>query len=247
VERRELGCGFLSVRVGVVVTLQIQVLIALVLAFSSVSHSLPRWVSPSPESAYHIVNSELSTKRGDYFKRTVKRVGNQTIEMEGVAAINGKLDTFYHIAKDVPAYRTWALPNINQRPAGGQYLVKILDLKPVPKKNNQLIADFGINLPGIRRKISRGFSIFTERGKNDVTVTCESTQARDSILSSLTGYIIAFPAPKQKERLWVYFKGRTKLESWLLYQAIPEKLLAHESSDRIQTVLDNFGNEESHQ
>jgi hypothetical protein len=230
-----------------VVTLEIQVLIALISALSSLSHALPRWVSPSSEKAYQIVNSELSTKRGDYFKRTVKRIGNQTIEMEGVAAINGKLDTFYHIAKDVPAYRTWALPNINQRPAGGQYLVKILDLKPVPKKHNQLMADFGINLPGIRRKISRGFSILTERGKNDVTVTCESNQDRDSILSSLTGYIIAFPAPQQKERLWVYFKGRTKLESWLLYQVIPEKLLAHESSDRIQTVLDNFGNEESHQ
>ncbi|NBX75881.1 MAG: hypothetical protein EBQ92_04960 [Proteobacteria bacterium] len=224
-----------------------QILISFFFSFHTPSYALPRWVSPAPQSAYKIVTSELSTKRGDYFKRTVKRIGNQTIEMEGVASINGKLDNFYQIAKNVPAYRTWALPNINQRPAGGQYLIKILDLKPVSQKSNQLIADFGINLPGIRRKISRGFSIFTERGTNDVTVTCESNQDRDSILSSLTGYIIAFPAPKQKERLWVYFKGRTKLESWLLYQAIPEKLLAHESSDRIQTVLDNFGNEESTQ
>ncbi|NBT57926.1 hypothetical protein EBT16_03990, partial [bacterium] len=71
-----------------------------------------------------------------------------------------------------------------------------------------------------------------------------SSKDAESLLSSLTGFIMAFPAPKQKERLWVYFKGRTKIASWVLYQAIPEKLLAHESSDRIQTVLDNFGNEE---
>lgn len=227
------------------VTFKAQILVVLIFGLHSLCHALPRWVSPLPQTAYQIVNTELSSKRGDYFKRTVKRVGNQTIEMEGVASINGRLENFYEIAKNVPAYRTWALPNINQRPAGGQYLVKILDLKPVPQKTNQLIAEFGINLPGIQRKISRGFSIFTEKGTNDVTVTCESNQDKDSILSSLTGYIIAFPAPKQRERLWVYFKGRTQLESWLLYQAIPEKLLAHESSDRIQTVLDNFGSEES--
>lgn len=226
------------------VSFKVQVLGLFLLGFHSISHALPHWVSTPPQKAYQIVSSELSKKQGDYFKRIVRRAGNQTIEMEGVASISGKLENFYQIASDVPAYRNWALPNINQRPAGGQYLVKILDLKPVPQKRNQLLAEFGINLAGLRTKISRSFSISTERKPNNVTVTCESHQERDSVLSSLTGFIMAFPAPQQKERLWVYFKGRTKLESWLLYQAIPEKLLAHESSERIQTVLDNFGNEE---
>lgn len=226
---------------------KIQILALSLFVYPSLSFSLPSWITTRPEKAYQIAQAELSSKPGDFFKRTVKRVGDQTIEMEGVASINGKLDAFYSIAKDVPAYRTWALPNINQRPGGKKYLVQILDLKPVPKHYNQLTAEFGVHLPGFQRKISRVFSIFSEKGVNSVTVTCESLPDKQSILSSLNGYIMAFQAPKQKERLWVYFKGRTKLESWLLYQAIPEQLLAHESSDRIQTVLDNFGNEEIRQ
>lgn len=226
------------------VPFKVQILAAFILGNHALGQGLPQWVSLSPQTAYQLAHAELSTKKGDFFKRTAKRVGNQTIELEGVASINGKLENFYQIAKDVPSYRNWALSNINQRPSGGQYLVKILDLRPVPNRNNQLIADFGINVPGVRTKISRGFSIFTKKGTRDVTVACESNRDKNSILSSLTGFIMAFPAPNQKERLWIYFKGHTKLESWILYQAIPEKLLAHESSDRVQTVLDNFGSEE---
>jgi len=225
-------------------SLKIQALIIFIFLLSPPALSLPSWVQPSPPSAYASLQRELSLKNGDFFKRVVRRAGNNTIDLEGYAALGGTLENFYEIAKDVPSYRKWALQGINQKPGGGKYLVQILDLKPHPQRMNVLGALFGINFPGIQAKIEKDFLIHVGRDRQSVTVACESLKAPDLILSSLNGFITAFEAPKQKERLWIYFKGRALLRSWLLYQALPEKLLSTESSERIQTVLDNFTGEE---
>lgn len=205
---------------------------------------MPSWIQPNSASAYASLQRELSLKNGDYFKRVVRRAGNNTIDLEGYASLNGTLNNFYEIAKDVPSYRKWALNGINQKPGGGRYLVQILDLKPHPQRTNVLEAIFGLNFPGIQAKVEKDFLIHVGKDARSVTVACESLKAQDLILSSLQGFITAFEAPKQKERLWVFFKGRALLRSWLLYQALPEKLLTTESSERIQTVLDNFTGEE---
>ena len=225
-------------------SLKIQALIGLLVFLSSRALSLPSWVQPSPSLAYISLQRELSLKSGDFFKRVVRRVGNNTIDLEGYAALGGTLHNFYEIAKDVPSYRQWALNGINQKPGGGKYLVQILDLKPHPKRTHVLGALFGINFPGIQAKVEKDFLIHVGKDRQSVTVACESLQVPDLILSSLHGFITAFEAPKKKERLWIYFKGRALLRSWLLYQALPEKLLSTESSERIQTVLDNFTGEE---
>lgn len=190
------------------------------------------------------MEKELSKKNGDYFKRTIKRAGNQTIELEGFASLNGTLAGFSRIAEDVPSYRKWVLPGLNQKPAGGNYLLQILDLKPSDSNPRVLTAEFGISFPGIQQKLHKTFLITPEPQNRLVTVSCQSLESKDLLLSSLVGFVMAFPDPKNKERLWVYFKGLAQLRSWLLYQALPEKLLVRESSERIQTVLDNFSSEE---
>jgi len=207
------------------------------------SFCLPSWVSSETE-IYQKLNSELSKKNGDYLKRTVRRLGKKTIELEGFAAINGTLEVFSKVAGDLKGYRNWALTGINQKPTGGMYLLKILDLRQSPTIHNQIIAKFGLSFPGIQHTFERAFTINNFRTTQSTTVTCENTAGHHSLLSSLNGFITAFPAPQQSERLWVYFKGRAQITSWLLYEALPEKLLSTESSERIQTVLDNYGNEE---
>jgi len=223
---------------------KIQALICSFFLFASVCFAMPDWAQPSSKDIFFLLQKELSLKNGDYFKRTVRRAGNNTIELEGYASINGSLNNFYDIAQDVPGYRKWALDRINQKPGGGKYLLQIIDLRPSPQHPKKLAAVFGLNFPGIKAKVEKDFLIHVGRDPESVTVACESLQAQDLILNSLHGFIRAFAAPKQRERLWVYFKGKALLRSWLLYQALPERLLSSESSERIQTVLDNFTGEE---
>jgi len=209
---------------------------------STLAGALPAWVTPKTD-VFAILNRELSVKTGDYFKRTVRRAGNQTIELEGFASFSGTLENYYRVVKDVPSYRKWILTRVNQKPSGGEYLLQVLDLKPT-QQFNVLQAEFGLHFPGIKQRVYRSFRINPENQKESVIVTCESLEANDLLLSSMNGFVTAFSDPKNKDRLWVYFKGFAHLRSWLLYQALPDKLLVRESSERIRTVLDNVGNEE---
>lgn len=223
---------------------QIQkVVILFLIVGATQSFSLPAWVT-AETVAYSKLKSELSHKSGDFFKRTVRRLGNNTIELEGFASISGNLPVFSRVAGDLPGYRNWALEGINQKPTGDNYHLKILDLRAVSNPSNRLIAKFGLTFPGIHHTFERAFTINNFSNSRSATVTCESVPTAHSLLSSLEGFITAFPDPKQRERLWVYFKGKAQLTSWILYQALPERLLSTESSERIQTVLDNYGNEE---
>ena len=223
---------------------KIQKVVLLFIFFTvSKSFSLPAWVT-SEADAYSKLKSELSHKSGDFLKRTVRRLGNNTIELEGFASISGSLPVFSRVAGDLPGYRNWALEGINQKPTGGNYHLKILDLRTVSNPPNRLLAKFGLTFPGIHHTFERAFTINNFSNPQSSTVTCESVPTSHSLLSSLVGFITAFPDPKHQERLWVYFKGKAQLTSWILYQALPEKLLSTESSQRIQTVLDNYGNEE---
>lgn len=222
-------------------SIKIQTII-LGLCFCSWVGALPNWVTPNSQ-VLSILDRELSTKTGDYFKRTVRRAGNQTIELEGFASLSGTIDNYYRVVKDVPGYRKWILAGVNQKPSGGDYLLQVLDLKPTPNFN-VLQAEFGLHFPGIKQRVYRSFKVLPERSSESVVVTCESLEANDLLLKSMTGFVSAFSDPKNKERLWVYFKGFARLRSWLLYQALPDKLLVRESSERIRTVLDNVGAEE---
>lgn len=211
--------------------------------FAPLCCAKPTWIL-TPDQIYPLLETHLSHKKGDYFKRTVRRVGNQTIELEGFSSLSGRLENFYSVAKDIPHYRQWALTGLNKKPAGGEYLLQILDLRVDPQKSNVLHALFGLRFPGIHQDLRRSFLIIPTQQPRSVTVSCQSLDAPDLVLSSLVGYITAFSAPKDPERLWVYFKGVAKIRSWILYQALPERLLTQESSERIQTVLDNFSQEE---
>lgn len=223
------------------VFVQISTIVIIFLSLSA--KGLPSWITP-PTKSFVLAQNNLSTKTGDYFKRRVKRLGNQEIELEGFASIMGDLNHFYQIAQNVPRYRKWALDHINTRLNGKAYLIKILDLNTSTKNKEELTATFGLELPFLKMKIDKRFLIKSEKNSHSSTVYCQSLNPPDSILSSLKGFITAFKHPEEPGRLWVYFKGQTRLTNWLLYQAIPEKVLAGESAERIHTVLDNFSAEE---
>ena len=213
------------------------------LFYSSFGWGLPSWVV-SPEKSFPILQKQLTKKKGDYFQRKVKRAGKQQLELEGFASISGSLDHFYQIAQNVSDYRNWALSRINSRPNGKTYLIKILDLRVNPRQKDELTAVFGLDFPFIKTTIEKKFKINSERDRNSATVYCRNLNPPDHVLSSLKGFITAFNHPKEPGRLWIHFKGNAQLTHWLLYQAIPDRILAGESSERIHTVLDNFSSEE---
>lgn len=224
------------------VFIQIPTLIFIFLTAPSL-WALPSWVTP-PTNSYLLVEKQLKKKKGDYFKRNVKRAGNQELDLEGFASVSGNLEHFYQIAQNVPQYRNWALAHINTRPNGKNYLIKIVDLKTKPSHPDELTAVFGLDFPFIKTTIEKTFRINSERNQNSSTVYCRNLNPPDHVLSRLNGFITAFNHPKEQGRLWIYFKGNAQLTHWLLYQAIPERVLAGESSERIHTVLDNFSSEE---
>lgn len=228
------------------VTQAVQKVTLLLLVVLTTQFSFAQADFPSDENAYASTKAALGAVTGDYMRRNVKRIGDQTLELEAFILQSGSLPYFAKIAADTPKWRDWALNGINEKLGGGGYLVQLLDLKPLVG-NSGLDFYFKINLPTLRKVFNRAFEISVAEKPGQVTVLAKSIESDDSILNSVRGKIWVFPAVGQKDYLWVHLIGYAHIKSWLLYQALPEKLLMRESAHRLQTILDNYTAEEIRQ
>lgn len=180
----------------------------------------------------------------DFVDRSLKRVGDQTVELEVFIVGEGDITIAHQVFSDFPRYGSWAIRNINRKPSGGNYMLQIRKLDPDPKDRSVLTADLAFELPLFSKEFKRAFRLSSTKNGRGFTLTGEAIHGETAIVGNADGFMKVFPAENKQGRLWIYVKGRAKIKNWLVYEALPDKLLARESAERIRLVMDNYLTEE---
>lgn len=203
----------------------------------------PAWAKieiPSNDKILTLLRAKVGTKVDNYYERSVKRVGDKTVAVEIFASSEGDYKYAPKIFGDFPKYREWILHNINKRPSGGTYYLQMKDLVVKPGEPDIIVGNFVVDLPVFKKDMFRRFRAKSSQDKESFLVTVESVPLPDSVIGSGDGFMKVFPAPNNGTRLWYYLRGEVKIRNWLLYEALPDKLLARESGERVQQLLDNY-------
>jgi len=206
---------------------------------------------PSNAEILKSLSGKLAGQSGDYLIRHVQRMGNKTIEMETMIATDGDPKLANAILTDFAHYRNWMLQGLNHRPAGGEYLLKIRDFAIKPGDPSVLVANVTFDLPLFKIDLLYAIKVGTKKENDGLTITAEAlpqpanSGLGESPIKSTEAFAKIFPAPKHRDVVWIYLKGRTVLNNWLLYEALPDKVLERETGDRLQIIVDNYHREES--
>jgi hypothetical protein len=187
------------------------------------------------------VKKELAGQR-EVSRRSVKRLGNNTIEMEIFAATDGDLDIAKKIFPEFTRYGEWTLSNINKNSSGGDYVLQIKDLK-FHGKDSAMEIFYQLKLPIFKHSASRSYAMRLVKPEKTLVIEVEALPVKDSFINASKGRLYVWNG--DKTTLWFYFRGHIKLASWMLYEALPEQVVLRESGERIQTLLQNYQKEEN--
>lgn len=187
--------------------------------------------------------TELLEGQGDVLKRTVERIGNRTIQIRLLISADADFASAKKIFGNPREYREWALRNINMRSNGSSYYVKFLGCDPMP--NGNLFFPIRVDLPVFGRDLIAHIAVRTEERDGGFVVHARTNgDEHPQTLGTVDGYLFFFPAPREKRRLYGELRGNLQLVSGFLYEALPERLLIRETSERIQTLLENYRDRE---
>lgn len=207
------------------------------LAFANIT--LP----PDPE-LFPRVEAKLSGQT-DKVERTIRRMGKKTIEFEAFIAADGDVKLAPKIFGEFATYSNWALRNINIKPSTGErYYFQILNLMARQEDKMILTGSFFFNLPLYKKQVERSFRMSFSPAPIGFAVSGETLTDDDSPIAGAGAILRAYPAVGLPNTLWFYVKAVAVFRNWLLYEALPERLLAKETAERIQIILDNYAAEE---
>lgn len=180
----------------------------------------------------------------DSYQRTIRRVGDNTIQFEAFIAMEADRKLMPKILSNLSRYNVWITPNINKSPTGKDYILKIFRFIHEAKTPNSVTPEFMLDLPGFRKLTTRTFNAKTEQKGPVFTLSGETPPDETSHIERATCQLKMFPSSTNPSKVWLYVKAKIKLRYWLLYEALPTRLLERESMERIQTVLDSYAIEE---
>jgi len=203
-------------------------------------------VDVAPGSYERLV--QTLTGKGDVLKRTVERIGDNTIQIRILISADADYPSAKRIFGTHRLYREWALKNINVRSNGSSYLVKFLGCDPM--ENGVLTFPIRVDLPVFGRDLTAYIGVTTEEVQKGFVVHAKTTNDKPpgnptaQALGTIDGYLYLFPSPKDPKRLFGELLGNLQFSNAFLYQALPERLLMRETSERIQTLLENYRDRE---
>ena len=178
---------------------------------------------------------------GDIVKRTVKRLGDKTLELESFANIDADYDTFWNITKEFQNWNDWVLKDINKKPEGGEYYAKILRFENVPNLPQQLKIFLLLDFPVYKKSLVAHMDLLATRTEGHFTLQGKLApkNIEEAIIPrcEVTGIFFETDNPN---RIQAYIKGWMVLKPWVLYQALPKKLLTKEAGNRVRRVIDNY-------
>jgi hypothetical protein len=181
----------------------------------------------------------------EQFQRKVRRVGDRTVEFEAMLTLEADRDYFKEISRDFGTFQDWVLRNINVRPSGGNYYSKIRELKPFPNDPSLLHLMVAMELPLWKAIIERDFKFQTSEKGNVFELRGDTVPHETSVIEKATGILTMVPHPTHPSSfVAIQLRATVKIRNWLLYEALPERILQRESGERIQIVLDNYHSEE---
>ncbi len=201
--------------------------------------------SETDKQKYDRMAAVLKSKTGEYFQRTVRREGNKTVNWEAFIALEADKTRVPEILSNFSQLPFWTIRNINLKPGGGTYRLQIVELKTDAKDPSLLNAEFLLNVPAFHQNINRQFKLAAIRDKEVFTLRGESLPNDSSVIESVQAVMQVYPAEKHPGYVWIYASADIKIKYWLLYEALPERLLKNESGERIQILLDNYVAEET--
>lgn len=194
---------------------------------------------PSDAEVYNRVRDKLKGQ-GDYVKRDIHKAGNKTIEFETFISLEGDIKLAPEIIGNIADYGKWALNGVNKKPSGGHYFLQFRSLEEKPPHSKILRADVVIVLPIFEKELQRDFKLETSQNGDVLTLSGEALPNENSPIATAEGFVRIYPAEGMSGRVWIYVKGRAQLRSWILYEAIPERLMFGETGERIMIMLENY-------
>jgi len=216
--------------------------VALLLCFCAHSAAQVSLEVPSDEQLYQLLKTNLKGQ-GDFMKRNVKRLGNKTIELEVLISAEADVHATSNILANFDRFPIWALRGINERPSGKSYYLKILGAS-WNKVFSILTVKVAFDLPLFHHRGERQFRVETASQKEVFTLKTETLPVEGAVITFAQGLMKVFRAEGEKDRAWIYFKGQATLRYWLLYEAFPENMVGRETGDRVQTLINNYQQEE---
>lgn len=215
---------------------------AWLIALCLVASRAPAISVPTDAEILKQLKEKLAT-RGDYVDRKIQRMGNKTIEFESLVSTEADFGHATTILSDFSRYGKWGLTNINNKPSGGTYLLKVLNVEVQPKSPQTLITTILFDLPLLKHELRCYLNLHAIK-KPDVYTILGDVDGAGTYIESVEMVFKMFPAEKTPHRVWIYAKAIVKIRNWLLYEAMPDQLLKRETGERLQIVLDNYLREE---
>lgn len=199
-------------------------------------------LSSENQQLYKLIQSKIQGA-SDTIKSELSRRGNKTLEIQSYASLETNLEKARTILSDAAHYSEWALTGINVNSRGDEYFMKIVDLIWNKSAPASVGIQYNFTFPLFKHAGTRNFEVTTAGDKTFFEVLAKNSNQNDPIISSCEGRVKLFPSP-YKDRLWIYISGKAILKSWLLYEALPEKVMSRELGERVHTVLLNYQKKE---
>lgn len=200
-------------------------------------------VLPPEKETYQALRQVLKGQ-GDRLVRKIAKKGQRTIVFEAMISQEGDFKLAPFILGNLRNYGRWALKDVNKKAGGGSYYLQIRDLKVDPLESVVLHTDCYFSTPVYHKEMQRDFRMRFSQGEKVFTLAGEALPNADSPVASADGFMRIYPAEALPNRVWIYIQGEAVLRSWLLYEALPERVMGSETGERIQTILDNYLAEE---
>ncbi|MCB0403979.1 MAG: hypothetical protein KDD51_04285 [Bdellovibrionales bacterium] len=206
----------------------------------SVFFSLSAWgLSAEDALIFKRLEKELKGQH-DIIRRTVSRKGNKTIELEGYISTELNLELARPVLTSFEKYQNWALRDINKKADGGEYMLKLLSVLPLPSDASILQLRYFLDVPLFSSVGMQTFKMSSIQKEGYLELKAEAVTTKKSLIDWAIGTAKIFPAPGERHRVWVYTLGRMRLHPWLMYEALPDRLLNRLVANRIKTFLDNL-------
>lgn len=198
---------------------------------------------PPSDQIFPKIKKTLAGK-GDMATREVQRVGNKTLLMEAFVSTDGNYDMAKKIFTNFELYPKWTLNDINKSAAGKTYKMQFQGMKWSPSDSMMEIL-YELNLPVYHYTGSRKYHIEEVKSEKTLCIEVSAATLKDAFIESSKGRFYVWKAPGEKDRIWFYFRGYATIGPWIIYEALPERVVMNESGERVQTLLQNYQKEES--
>lgn len=191
------------------------------------------------DETWNRVKQRLEKVESDFTTHELRRIGDQTFEFEAFTSTEGSLHSTSKMFEEIENYPKWILKNINSKPGGGQYFVKLKSLS-VDSAGRLVTLEFQVTVGSFSQASKKTFQLNPKSLPDRFVIEAIAITDQLSVVSNAGGSMTIFQSPKNKNRVWLYLKARLRVKSRLLYELLPEKPTHAEAGARLIRAIENY-------